>query len=168
MDLDIYKQVIAFLLTTRGIPQLYYGTEILMYGDKADGDGLLRKDFPGGWQADERNAFTEAGRTAIENEAWNYTRNLLQWRKANAVIAQGKLKHFVPQQGVYVYERKLGKKSVVVMINGSSKELDLALGSFQEVLSQAQAYDVISGRYIALNNTLSFAGRQVYILEFNN
>ena len=168
VDLDIYKQVIAFLLTTRGIPQLYYGTEILMYGDKADGDGLLRKDFPGGWQADERNAFTEAGRTAIENEAWNYTRNLLQWRKANAVIAQGKLKHFVPQQGVYVYERKLGEKSVVVMINGSSKELDLALDNFQEVLPQAQAFDVISGSSIALNNTLSFAGRQVYILEFNN
>ncbi len=117
-----YKQAITFLLTTRGIPQIYYGTEILMAADKQYGDGGLRADFPGGWPGDSRNAFTPQGRTAKENQALNLTRKLLQWRKGNEVIAKGSLKQFAPGNSVYVYERKLGDRSVVVILNGSDTE----------------------------------------------
>ena len=89
-NLKRYKQAMVFLLTTRGIPQIYYGTEILMTGDKGKGDGDLRKDFPGGWQGDTRNCFAKNGRTALENEAFEFTRQLLNWRKGNQVIS-GKL-----------------------------------------------------------------------------
>ena len=93
-NLKRYKQAMVFLLTTRGIPQIYYGTEILMTGDKGKGDGDLRKDFPGGWQGDTRNCFAKNGRTALENEAFEFTRQLLNWRKGNQVIGKGSLKHY--------------------------------------------------------------------------
>src|ERR1700759_549459 len=92
-DLKRYKQGLAFLLTTRGIPQIYYGTEILMPGTKAEGDGHIRKDFPGGWPGDTINAFTKAGRTTMQNEAWDYMQKLLQWRKTNPAVTQGTLIH---------------------------------------------------------------------------
>ena len=92
-DLGKYKQGLAFLLTTRGIPQIYYGTEILMTGTKAEGDGQIRKDFPGGWQGDKTDAFTEAGRTELQNEAWNYLHTLLNWRKGNDAVKMGRLVH---------------------------------------------------------------------------
>lgn len=167
VNIDVYKQAMAFLLTTRGTPQIYYGTEILMPGDKSKGDGYLRKDFPGGWKEDARNAFTPAGRTDLENEAWNFTSKLLNWRKDNDIIAYGALKHFVPQYGVYVYERSLNGKSVVIMMNGTSKNQELPLTNYKEVLPNTSAKDIISGQIIQLTNNLSFAPRQVYIVEFN-
>ncbi len=165
VDIDIYKQALSFLLTTRGIPQLYYGTEILMTGDKGDGDGYLRKDFPGGWEGDDRNAFTAAGRTDPENEAWNFTQKLLKWRKGNEAVTKGKLKQFVPQQGIYVYERSYNGKSVVVLMNGTSKEQQLNLANYKEVLHNNVAKDIISEQIITLDMSLKFASRQIYILE---
>ena len=166
VDLDVYKQAMAFLFTTRGIPQIYYGTEILMTGDKADGDGYLRNDFPGGWAGDGRNAFSSSGRTEQENEAWNFTQKLLKWRKNNEIIAKGQLKHFIPQNGVYVYERSYNGKSLVVLMNGTSKEQNLELAPYKEIFQKNTAKDVISDKVINLANTLKFASRQVYILEF--
>ena len=90
-NLDRYKQALTFLLTTRGIPQIYYGTEILMAADKANGDGLLRCDFPGGWPNDTKNCFDAANRTPQQNEAFSFMQKLLQWRKGNEVIAKGQL-----------------------------------------------------------------------------
>jgi glycosidase len=167
INIDVYKQAVAFILTTRGIPQIYYGTEILMWGDAADGHGHLRKNFPGGWEGDERNAFTAEGRTDLENEAWNFTRKLLQWRKNNDVIAKGELKHFIPQNGVYVYERSYNGKSVIVLINGTNSEQNLPLKDYQEILSKTSAKDVISGQIVNLdlNSSLNFLPRQVYVLE---
>ena len=167
IDIDVYKQALAFLLTTRGIPQIYYGMEILMVGDKADGDGTLRKNFPGGWKGDSRNAFTAEGRTDLENEAWNFTQRLLQWRKNNDVIAKGTLKHFIPQNGVYVYERNYNGKSVLVFMNGSSREQTLPLANYKEILSKNKMRDVVSGEIIILdlNSSLRFSPRQVFILE---
>ena len=99
-NLKRYKQSMVFLLTTRGSPQIYYGTELLMTGDKGKGDGDLRKDFPGGWQGDTRNCFAKNGRTALENEAFEFTRQLLNWRKGNQVIGKGSLKHYSIHNGV--------------------------------------------------------------------
>lgn len=165
-NLKRYKQAMVFLLTTRGIPQIYYGTEILMTGDKGKGDGDLRKDFPGGWQGDTRNCFVENGRTALENEAFEFTRQLLNWRKGNQVIGKGNLKHYSIQNGVYVYQRKFNGKSVVVIMNGTddSKELDLA--PYQEILPRENALDVLTGKNVNLSGKLCLDGRENLILNF--
>lgn len=165
-NLKRYKQAMVFLLTTRGIPQIYYGTEILMTGDKGKGDGDLRKDFPGGWQGDTRNCFAKNGRTALENEAFEFTRQLLNWRKGNQMIGKGSLKHYSIQNGVYVYQREFNGKSVVVFMNGTddSKELDLA--PYQEILPRENALDVLTGKNVNLSGKLCLDGRENLILNF--
>lgn len=165
-NLDRYKQALVFLLTTRGIPEIYYGTEILMAADKAKGDGMLRCDYPGGWDGDARNCFNAAGRSALQNEAFAYMQKLLQWRKGNDVIAKGSLKHFAPSKGIYVYERKYGNKSVAIFMNGTDKEQSLSLVPYQEILPQPAAYDVLSGKRISLDKELTLKPREMYILEF--
>lgn len=165
-NLNRYKQAITFLLTTRGIPQIYYGTEILMTGDKGKGDGDLRKDFPGGWQGDQTDCFTAEGRTAQQNEAFDFTRKLLNWRKGNEVIGKGTLKHYSIQNGTYVYERRYGDRSIVVMMNGTDNEQTLNLTPYKEILPASTAADFISGQTVTLAETLKLQPRQTLILTF--
>lgn len=165
-NLNRYKQAITFLLTTRGIPQIYYGTEILMTGDKGKGDGDLRKDFPGGWQGDATDCFTAQGRTAQQNEAFDFTRKLLNWRKGNEVIGKGTLKHYSIQNGTYVYERRYGDRSIVVMMNGTDNEQTLNLTPYKEILPASTAADFISGQTVTLAETLKLQPRQTLILTF--
>lgn len=165
-NLKRYKQAMVFLLTTRGIPQIYYGTEILMTGDKGKGDGDLRKDFPGGWQGDTRNCFVENGRTALENEAFEFTRQLLNWRKGNQVIGKGNLKHYSIQNGVYVYQREFNGKSVVVIMNGTDDSKELDLTPYQEILPRENALDVLTGKNVNLSGKLCLDGRENLILNF--
>jgi len=166
-NLNRYKQALAFLFTTRGIPEIYYGTEILMAADKSEGDGYLRRDFPGGWAGDQVNAFSANGRTAAQNGAFDYMRKLLNWRKGNEAIAKGTLKHFAPTNGVYVYERKYNGKSVVVMLSGSDSEKTIDLSFYKEILPKNQAKDIISGNTVNLSETsLTISPRSALILEF--
>ena len=165
-NLKRYKQAMVFLLTTRGIPQIYYGTEILMTGDKGKGDGDLRKDFPGGWQGDTRNCFVENGRTEQENEAFEFTRQLLNWRKGNLVIGKGSLKHYSIQNGVYVYQREFNGKSVVVIMNGTDDSKELDLTPYQEILPRENAFDVLTGKNVDLSKKLRLDGRENLILNF--
>ncbi len=165
-NLKRYKQAMVFLLTTRGIPQIYYGTEILMTGDKGKGDGDLRKDFPGGWQGDTRNCFVENGRTALENEAFEFTRQLLNWRKGNQVIGKGSLKHYSIQNGVYVYQREFNGKSVVVILNGTDDSKELDLTPYQEILPRENVLDVLTGKNVNLSGKLRLNGRENLILNF--
>lgn len=165
-NLKRYKQAMVFLLTTRGIPQIYYGTEILMTGDKGKGDGDLRKDFPGGWQGDTRNCFVENGRMALENEAFEFTRQLLNWRKGNQVIGKGSLKHYSIQNGVYVYQREFNGKSVVVIMNGTDDSKELDLTPYQEILPRENAFDVLTGKNVDLSKKLRLDGRENLILNF--
>lgn len=165
-NLKRYKQAMVFLLTTRGIPQIYYGTEILMTGDKGKGDGDLRKDFPGGWQGDTRNCFVENGRTEQENEAFEFTRQLLNWRKGNQVIGKGSLKHCSIQNGVYVYQREFNGKSVVVIMNGTDDSKELDLTPYQEILPRENAFDVLTGKNVDLSKKLRLDGRENLILNF--
>ncbi|WP_337559531.1 glycoside hydrolase family 13 protein [Phocaeicola plebeius] len=165
-NLKRYKQAMVFLLTTRGIPQIYYGTEILMTGDKGKGDGDLRKDFLGGWQGDTRNCFVKNGRTALENEAFEFTRQLLNWRKGNQVIGKGNLKHYSIQNGVYVYQREFNGKSVVVIMNGTDDSKELDLTPYQEILPRENAFDVLTGKNVNLSGRLRLDGRENLILNF--
>ena len=165
-NLNRYKQAMAFLLTTRGIPQIYYGTEILMAADKGKGDGYLRCDFPGGWKEDAVNCFTAEGRTALQNEAFEYTRKLLQWRKNNEVIGKGSLKHYSITNGIYVYERSYQGKSVVVIMNGTDKEQVWNTEMYKEILPQTQAVDVLTGKQVNLTGELPLEKRGIFIFCF--
>ena len=165
-NLTRYKQALAFMLTTRGIPQIYYGTEILMSGNKGNGDGALRRDFPGGWKGDEINAFSEKGRTALQNEAFNYTRKLLQWRKGNLAVTKGNMKHFSIRQGVYVYQREYNGQSVVVFMNGTNSSQELELTPYREVLPSDSSTDLLSEKTIKLTDKLSLNPRGTLILTF--
>ena len=161
-----YKQAITYLLTTRGIPQIYYGTEILMAADKSEGDGCLRRDFPGGWKGDKVNCFTAEGRTDLQNEAFDYTRKLLNFRKNNEAICKGTMKHFSICKGVYVYERKYNDKSVVVFMNGTDEKQTLSLVPYKEILPSSSATDFISGKNVVLDEEITLDGRETLLLTF--
>lgn len=161
-----YKQAITYLLTTRGIPQIYYGTEILMAADKSEGDGYLRRDFPGGWEGDKVNCFTREGRTELQNEAFDYTRKLLNFRKGNEAICKGTMKHFAIRNGVYVYERKYNDSSVVVVMNGTDENQTLNLAPYKEVLPKSEATDFITGKKVVLNDELVLEKRGMLLLTF--
>lgn len=163
-----WKQALAFLLTSRGIPQIYYGTELLMNGSKEGSDGYVRRDMPGGFPGDTTDAFTPAGRTDIQNDAWNYLSKLLHWRRgqANEVIARGSLMHFMPQTGIYVYRRKLGDKEVIVLLNGNDQPVEADMSRFYEVLPYGTRMpDIISGRTVTIEDKMTFDPRQVMILQ---
>lgn len=165
-NLDMLKQASTLLLTTRRIPQLYYGTEVMMNGVKSKSDGYVRKDFPGGWTDDKENALTPEGRTRLQNESYNFYRNLLNWRKGNDVIAKGSMKQFMVQHGVYAYARQYKGKTVFVLLNGTDKEVKLPLKYYAEVLKdKTQGKDVISGKVTALNEELTMAPRQSMVIE---
>lgn len=160
------KQAVTLLLTTRRIPQLYYGTEIMMNGVKHQSDGYVRKDFPGGWTGDTQNAFTAEGRTDIQNECYNFYRTVLNWRKGNDVIAKGNMIQFMPQHGVYAYARTYEGKTVFVILNGTDEEVLLPLTYYQEILKNyRQGKDIISNRSISLGSELKLKARESLILE---
>ncbi len=165
-NLSAFKQAHAFLLTIPGMPQLYYGEELLMNGTRSGSDGNIRKDVPGGWPGDPINQFEASGRSQIQNEAWNYLQTLLKWRKGNDVIAKGKMKHFQVNNGVYVYERNLDGKSVIVMMNGNSMDVELPLDRYAEILhGKTSGKDIITGKTVSLDQIVKLASKEVVILE---
>ena len=149
-SLAVYKMALSFILTTRGIPQLYYGTEIVMEGDKSKGDGFLRNDFPGGWAGDKKNVFTGTNLAPEEKEAFDFTKNLLNWRKDKEVIHTGKLKHYVPEDGLYVYFRYDTRESVMVILNNDdAKSHSVTKDKYIESLNGfSKGYEVITGKTI--------------------
>lgn len=165
-DLSGWKQAITFLLTMPGTPQLYYGTELLMHGNKSRSDGDIRRDVPGGWPGDTINQFTAEGRDEIQNEAFNFLSKLLHWRQENEVIARGGMKHYVLQKGVYVYERFLENEKVLVFMNGTSGEVTINLDRYDEsIQGRSSGNDLISGKTISLGKTMTLKPKQVYVLE---
>ena len=165
-NLALLKQATTLLLTTRRIPQLYYGTEILMNGVKAKSDGYVRKDFPGGWAGDKQNAFTPEGRTPEQNECYNFYKTLLNWRKGNDVIAKGSMTQFMVQNGVYAYARQYEGKTVFIILNGTDSETTVPLKFYQEILKDApQGRDIISGRTVTFGEELTLAARESLVIE---
>jgi glycosidase len=161
-----YKQGIAFLLTNRGIPQIYYGTEVLMTGTKEEGDGRLRKDFPGGWEDDKVDQFTKAGRTPMQNEAWDYMQKLLTWRKANPAVTQGKMIHYAPKGGIYVYGRIKDNHRVMVVLNSSDKEQTVKTERFTDVIgTNKTGKDVITAKEFDLATAVVIPAKGELILD---
>jgi len=161
-----YKLLMTLLATMRGIPQLYYGSEIGMAGDKSKGDADIRQDFPGGWKEDAQNAFEATSRTSVQNEYFNFTKNLFNWRKDKPVIHFGKTVQFIPEHNVYVYFRYTDDAKVMVVINNNDKDQQLALQRFAEMIGSAQqGFDVISKQPIGLLDTLDIKAKSSMIIE---
>ena len=161
------KQALALLLTVNRIPQLYYGTEVLMNGTKQVTDGNVRKDFPGGFPGDTRSAFTTEGRTKAENDMFRWTARLLHWRQGNEVITKGKQTQFIPQNGVYVVARSYNGKNVMTVINGTSKAATMKAERYAEIIGDAQeATNILTGHKINISKDVKLAPRGVMVLEF--
>ena len=161
------KQALALLLTVNRIPQLYYGTEVLMNGTKQVTDGNVRKDFPGGFPSDTRSAFTTEGRTKAENDMFRWTARLLHWRQGNEVITKGKQTQFIPQNGVYVVARSYNGKNVMTVINGTSKAATMKAERYAEIIGDAQeATNILTGHKINISKDVKLAPRGVMVLEF--
>jgi glycosidase len=166
MNVDLFKLGISFILTTRGIPQIFYGTEILMTHTEGNDHGHIRKDFPGGWQGDKINGFTGRGLTSSEIEIKEYFKKLLNWRKNCKLVQNGKLTHFVPQDGIYVYFRYNDEGKVMVILNKNLHEQILNLERFRELLDKGEkGREVISGKVIELEDEIVLEPMTPMIIE---
>jgi len=165
-DYDLWQMAIAFCLTMRGIPQVYYGTEILMAGPRERDDGRLRMDFPGGWPGDKVNAFTGKGLRSRQREAQEFVRRLVNWRKDKTVLHTGRLMHYAPDGSVYVYFRYDDADTVMVAFNKDERPVHLDAAHFAERLAgRTSGRDVISGRVLDIGRTIEIPGRSVLVLE---
>lgn len=166
-NLNWFKQGVLFLLTTRGIPQIYYGSEALMTNAPSGDHGSIRSDFPGGWQGDKVNAFTGQGLSKEAAETQQWMKKLLTWRKTASAVHYGKLLQFVPEDGVYVFFRYDEKQKVMVIVNKNEQPYSLKLDRFAEALQGAtQAYDVLGGKPVSLQSgALALQPGQGLLLE---
>ena len=168
-DSRYYKMALTLISTVRGIPQIYYGSEIGMRGDKnKGGDADIRRDFPGGWKEDKQNAFNIQTQTKEQKEFYDFTQKILNWRKGKELIHTGKTKHYMPKEKVYVYFRYNEKEKVMVVLNNNEKDQTLDLSRFAESLSGVSAgKDVISGKEFSIStqNKLTIAPKSSLILE---
>ena len=161
------KQAMALLLTINRTPQLYYGTEVLMNGTKEVTDGNVRKDFPGGFKGDKSNAFTREGRTKAQNAMFDWCSRLLHWRQGNDVVVKGKQTQFIPWKGVYVIARQYQGKTVMTILNGTSKAAQFEVARYAEIIGNVTtATDVITKRHVRIDKDVNLRPRQTLVLEF--
>lgn len=162
---DLLKMGIGYFLTTRGIPQIYYGTEIAM-NHTGTHDSEFRKPFPGGWAGDTVNAFTGAGLSPKEKEIQQFSQKLLNWRKGKEVIHTGELRHFLPYDGCYVFFRYNDREKVMVVLNKNTQETELATARLAEMLHGCtSAHEVISGKEITSLSSLKLPPTSISIFE---
>lgn len=163
------KQALGLLLTINRIPQLYYGTEVLMNGTKTVTDGDVRRDFPGGFAGDKHNAFTAEGRTTEENAMFDWLSRLLHWRQGNEVISKGKQIQFIPYKGVYVVARQYQGKTVLTILNGKRAAIEMDLSRYAEVIrNQTEARNVVTGKTVKLGDVLRLKPRETMIVEMSS
>nr|WP_315475530.1 glycoside hydrolase family 13 protein [uncultured Undibacterium sp.] len=169
-DVALNKLAMVMLATLRGIPQMFYGAEILMTSPTQRDDGKVRGDFPGGWTGDKINAFTAENLSVAQKDTQDFVRKLFNWRKTETAIHQGRLIHFIPENNCYVYFRvfnsgKDGRK-VMVIINRNEQSAELDLQRFQEVIKDSKtAREVMSGQAISLKEKLKVNAKTALILE---
>ncbi|MBD3617242.1 MAG: glycoside hydrolase family 13 protein [Gracilimonas sp.] len=166
-DEDYFKMAYAFLMTTRGIPQVYYGTELMMEHEYRGGDDeAWRQTMPGGWPDDDRSVFTEEGRTDKENEIMEYVTKLTQWRKNAIATHEGKLVHFIPENNTYVYFRVHEDQTIMVAMNANEEAVSLDRNRFAEILDDFEiGIDVISDEQIDVSDDIEVPGKIAVIWE---
>jgi glycosidase len=159
------KMAIGWLLTSRGIPQLYYGTEVMMKG-VANPDGWVRLDFPGGWEGDPSNKFISTGRTDQENALFNYTKKLANYRKNSSAIKSGKLMQYVPEEGVYTYFRYDDRQSIMIIMNTDNGEKTIELNRFTEnIRNYTKAKNIETEQINSLQGSWKVPGKGIWIME---
>jgi glycosidase len=167
-DFDLFKLGLTFILTTRGIPQIYYGTEILKKNPGTTDHGIIRSDFPGGWAGDAVNAFTGEGLTPQQKEATAFLKKLLHWRKNTPAIQTGKLTHFEPKDGVYVYFRYNEQEKVMVILNKNKSAYSLQLNRFAEMLDGVKTgSDVLSDQTFDMSKAIDLPVKSPLVLELH-
>lgn len=165
-DFNKYKLGVAWLLTTRGIPHFYYGTEVLMKNVKNPTDAEVRKDFVGGWKSDKENKFTAAGRTARENEAFDFVKKLANYRKNTPALHSGKFMQFIPQNGFYVYFRYNAEKTIMVVMNTNPEAATLETARFAERMQGfTTAKNVLTEEPITSLTSLKIPALTAWVLE---
>ena len=122
----------TLMLTMRGMPCIYYGTEILMPGDRAESDAYVRFDFPGGWTEDKQNKFEKSDRTALENEAFTYLSTLNNFRLSQDLFKDGKTTQYAGENETYCYFRHNNNSSAMVIFNQSTEDRTVNLDRFNE------------------------------------
>ena len=163
-DINKLKMGVAWLLTTRGIPQLYYGTEVLMKGEKNPADGNVRLDFPGGWNGDKKNAFTTVGLTDEEKDMQNYVSILANYRLKTSAITKGSLMQYVPDDGLYIYFRYDANQTVLCAMNTSDKEKEIDFSKYNErTAGFTGAKNIVDGK--VLNNKFTIPAKRMWVLE---
>ena len=164
-DVDKLKMGIGWLLTSRGIPEMYYGTEILLKG-VSDPDGKVRQDFPGGWKEDTQNKFTDRGRSDTENIVFNWTRTIANFRKNSSALKTGKLMQFYPEDWMYTYFRYDDQQTVMVVMNTSNDEKTLDPKKFTERTNGfVKAKNITMSTTIDLSTTWKIPGKTIWILD---
>ena len=168
-DPVLTKMAMAYLLVLPRIPQLYYGTEILMENTAKPGDhGLIRTDFPGGWEGDQVNAFTEEGLGNEQKQMQHYLKTLLQFRKKSKAIHEGKTIHFSPQNNVYVLFRVLNEEVVVLILNKNTEPVQLDLNRFKEMtLEDRKLTSLFTGKSIIWKDSITLSEKGAMILTTN-
>lgn len=171
-SLDAWKQAMTILLTIPGIPQLYYGTELLMHGTREGGDGNVRKDMSGGFSGDNTTVFTREGRSDLQNEAFDYLSALNHFRKESKAIATGGMKHFMPVNGIYLYRRGEGPEAVYVVMNGRDEANEVDMSRYAEIIPVGAKFkDVLTGEVIELrpeSETRTFMPRETRVMMIVN
>ncbi len=164
-DWSRLKIGLNWLLTLRGIPQLYYGTEVLMKNKKVNTDATVREDFPGGWKGDANNRFTAAGRTELENEVFNYTSALARFRKNSSAITSGKTMQFIPKDGLYIFFRYDAKQTIMVISNTGDKPIKPEWNYYNEMIKGfSHGKEVVSGNKVTLDG-FEIKPKESYVLE---
>lgn len=165
-NLDWMKMGIVYYATTRGIPQLFYGTEILMANPGTGEHGIIRSDFPGGWNGDQVNAFTGASLSEKQKQAQEFVRKVLNWRKTSEVVHSGKLLHFFPEDNIYVYFRYNQDSKVMVVLNKNAQEKTIDTSRFKEIMAKCTSgKEVISGANISDLKNLKIPASSAMIIE---
>ncbi|WP_313791618.1 glycoside hydrolase family 13 protein [Flagellimonas spongiicola] len=166
-DVNLTKMALAFILTSPRIPQVYYGTEILMQNSAKPGDhGLIRTDFPGGWNGDTQNAFTGKGLTENQVKMQEFLRTMLQFRKGSNAIHRGTTKHFAPANGVYTLFRTIGDEMVILILNKNESPVTISLDRFKEMeIEGKRFFDVLENYSLELNGELDLDSRGILVLS---
>lgn len=167
-DYNNFLLGITYVLTMRGIPQIYYGSEVLMANPTSDSHGEIRSDFPGGWNNDKTNVFTKEGLSAAQHETLSFFKTILQWRKQAEVIHTGRVMQFAPEAGIYVFFRYNEKKKVMVILNKNKQDTKLDVNRFYEMLEGIKTgQDVLTGNTFSLKESILIPAGRPLVLELS-
>jgi glycosidase len=163
-DISKLKMGLSWLFTCRGIPQLYYGTEIMMKGE-SNPDGWVRLDFAGGWKGDKKNAFSGANLSSDEKDIQSLVKSLGIYRKQSSALKTGKLMQYIPVDGLYVYFRYDANQTIMCIMNTSNKDQSVSLDKYTECTKGfSKGKNIVDGTNINAN-TFTIPAMKMWVIE---